>query len=463
MATVLAELPVGFRELPERRAVIAERYEIERAIGRGGFSQVYRARHLGTGQAVALKILAPAADADYRFSVKRFFLEARVTAGLNHPSTVRVFDFGQEDSGVVYLAMELLSGQTLREALRSREMADRTYSEAEASALIQPVLRSLAEAHAAGLVHRDLKPDNLFLHEVAGERIVKVLDFGIAKLGAGGAHTLSSETSVPGTPSYMAPEHALNRPVDARSDLYALGVILYELVSGTLPFKGRSDPETLYQHAFQPVPPLREAAKAPLSAGFVAVVERALAKRPEDRFVDAEAMRLALSEAEGSAATDVRPSPTPNTAPASATLEGQATRVLTPAGHASPARVWGWGLTLLGIAAAGAWWWSQAAAPPPPAIAPQKSPTPAEPGSRFEAAVAAPAMASPPASAPGTTDPKNTKAPPLDTSSAPARADAADGEARPTPGAPRPRGKGGRRPADPHKVLLEQRLEDLVE
>ena len=303
MATILAEHPGGYQEPPVKGTVLAERYEIERGIGRGGFSHVYRARHLGTGQHVAIKVLTPASDVQYRFAVKRFFLEARVTAGLTHPSTVRVFDFGQEDSGLVYLAMELLQGCTLRDALRSRLAEGRAYTELEAGTIASSVLRSLSEAHRAGLVHRDLKPDNLFIHQVAGDEIVKVLDFGIAKLGGGAAVTLSSDTSVPGTPCYMAPEHALNHEVDARSDLYALGVILWELLSGKLPFKGRSDPETLYQHAFQPLPKLSELALSPVSAGFLAVIERALAKRPEDRFADAEVMRAAIEELKFAAPT----------------------------------------------------------------------------------------------------------------------------------------------------------------
>jgi serine/threonine-protein kinase len=294
LATLLVDTSSFRATEPKVGDVLAERYEIEEAIGRGGHGRVFRARHLGTGQDVALKILLPQPGTEDAFIIKRFFLEARVTSGLEHPNTIKVFDFGQEDSGLVYLAMELLSGSTLREELRERRHADRPYSEREAVEIGIAVTRSLGEAHAAGLVHRDLKPDNIFLHRAGDdEPTIKVLDFGIVKLGDG-QHTLSSTTSVPGTPAYMSPEHALNQNVDGRSDLYSLGVILYQLVTLDLPFRGPSDPQTLYMHAYNPVPDLAEHAKAPVSDRFAAVVGTALAKRPEDRFSDARAMRDAL-------------------------------------------------------------------------------------------------------------------------------------------------------------------------
>src|SRR5688572_4561598 len=197
MATLLAEFSFSRATDPRTGDIIAERYQLEESIGHGGYGKVFRARHLGTGQDVAVKVLIPQGG-DEHFTIKRFFLEARVTSGLKHANTIKVFDFGQEDSGLVYLAMEMLSGSTLREELRERRKQGRPFTEREAIDIGIAVTRSLGEAHSAGLVHRDLKPDNVFLH-LAGddEPHIKVLDFGIVKLGDG-QHTLSSTTSVPG-------------------------------------------------------------------------------------------------------------------------------------------------------------------------------------------------------------------------------------------------------------------------
>jgi eukaryotic-like serine/threonine-protein kinase len=294
MATLLAEPNLARAPHPRPGDVIAERYQIEESIGQGGYGQVFRARHLGTGQDVAIKVLIPQGG-DESFTIKRFFLEARVTSGLKHANTIKVFDFGQEDSGIVFLAMELLAGCTLRDELRTRRKEGQPFTEKEAIEIAVAVTRSLGEAHAVGLVHRDLKPDNVFLHKTSAddEPTIKVLDFGIVKLGDG-QHTLSSTTSVPGTPAYMSPEHALNQNVDGRADLYSLGVILYQMVTLELPFRGDSDPQTLYMHAYHPVPDVTVNAKAPISEHLARAIEMSLAKRPSDRFADARTMRDAL-------------------------------------------------------------------------------------------------------------------------------------------------------------------------
>ncbi len=295
MATLVLNPSAKAPKPPEPGAVIGGRYEIEKLIGRGGYGQVYQARHQGTGQPIALKVLLPQLGAD-TFAIKRFFLEARVTSGLKHPNTVRVFDFGQEDSGLVFLAMELLTGRTLRAAFRERKEEEIPFSEREAAEIGIAMTRSLGEAHEAGLVHRDLKPDNVFLHQVPGDDpVVKVLDFGIVKLDDS-PHTLSSTTSVPGTPAYMSPEHALNQSLDGRADLYSIGVILYELVTMELPFVADSDPQKLYLHAFGQLPDLRRKAKAPLSDQMVWTISRLLAKSPGSRFDDTRALRHALTD-----------------------------------------------------------------------------------------------------------------------------------------------------------------------
>src|SRR5688572_4604881 len=168
MATLLAATNLSRAPQPKLGDVIAERYQLEETIGQGGYGHVFRARHLGTGQDVAIKVLIPQGGDD-AFSIKRFFLEARVTSGLKHANTIKVFDFGQEDSGIVFLAMELLAGCTLREELRTRRKEGRPFTEKEAIDVGVAISRSLGEAHAAGLVHRDLKPDNVFLHETRAD------------------------------------------------------------------------------------------------------------------------------------------------------------------------------------------------------------------------------------------------------------------------------------------------------
>ena len=291
MATLLVEAPTSDPAQLTVGTTVGGRYVIKRLIGSGGSAWVFEAAHTGTGQPVALKVLAGGAGFD-DVPVRRFFREARVTAGLQHPSTVRVFDFGQDDTGLVYLALELLAGHTLRHELQARLKVGQAFTEAEATAIAVTITRSLSEAHASGLVHRDLKPDNVFLHEVAGnEPMVKVLDFGIVKSQDS---SLTDTDSAVGTPRYMSPEQVIGSPVDARSDLYSLGIVLYQLVSGVVPFRGATPVATAIMHVGSVPEPIGKVALTPLSEAFAAIVHRALAKDPSDRFPDARAMREAL-------------------------------------------------------------------------------------------------------------------------------------------------------------------------
>jgi len=296
MATLLVDAPSSDPSLIQIGSMIAGRYEVERVVGRGGFGAVFSARHTGTGQNVALKVLA-SGDEDDDTAMRRFFQEARVTSGLKHPNTIRVFDFGQDDSGLVYIAMELLTGRTLKQELRARRKAGRLFEEREAVEIGVAITRSLGEAHAAGLVHRDLKPDNVFLHHVEGDDpVVKVLDFGIVKLRNSGITQVNAGGG-PGTPAYMSPEQALNKAeLDGRSDLYSVGVILFQLVTGKVPFRGEADVQTLYMHAHEPVPNLYERARVPVSESYVHIVYRALSKDPGARYTDSRDMRTALRE-----------------------------------------------------------------------------------------------------------------------------------------------------------------------
>ena len=291
MATLLVDAPPSDPNRVGTGSVLAGRYRVTRLIGSGGFATVFAAQHAGTGQPVAVKVLC-GPDLEDDIPLRRFFREARVTAGLNHPNTVRVFDFGQDDDGTVFLAMELLKGATLRHALRHRLRDGRVFEQREAIDIAVTITRSLGEAHAKGLVHRDLKPDNVFLHQVAGDDpMIKVLDFGIVKSMDG---TLTANSSTLGTPWYMSPEQVLSHDLDGRSDLYSLGVMLYQLVSGRVPFRGATSIATAMMHVHDPPEPLEKRARTPVSQSFCQLVHRAMAKTPDERFPDARAMREAL-------------------------------------------------------------------------------------------------------------------------------------------------------------------------
>ena len=273
-------------------AEVNGRYRIGKLIGQGGFGAVYRAVSLATGSEVAIKVLGVSLDNDEPELIQRFYAEAQITAALKHPNTIRVFDFGQTDSGALYIAMELLIGEALNEQLRDRRRKGDALDQAETVRIGIQTLRSLAEAHTHGLVHRDLKPHNIFLNQVPGDDpVVKVLDFGIAKrLGS----NLTGTGQAFGTPVYMSPEQAQNRGIDARSDLYSLGCVLYQCVTGSPPFEGDNPLAVLLSHVTDTPPSLRKHAVHPLSDDFIAVIEKALAKSPDARFASAQEMRAAL-------------------------------------------------------------------------------------------------------------------------------------------------------------------------
>ena len=277
--------------------LFASRYRILQRIGKGGFGAVYEAEHTGSGQHVALKVLAldPADGGKDVFF--RFFREARITASLCHVNTVRLYDFGQAESGAMFMAMELLRGPTLERFLADHAAANEVPTGPQMCRIAISVLRSLGEAHAARLVHRDLKPENIILAESGEEEpVVKVLDFGIARTGES---RLTGANRVLGTPAYMSPEQCRGgHELDGRSDLYSLGVIMFRAVAGRLPFTGDVF-WLLRAHQEEPLPDLRQLACTPVSEAYVAIVERAMAKRPEDRFADAAAMRKALQAAIG--------------------------------------------------------------------------------------------------------------------------------------------------------------------
>ena len=272
---------------------IGGRYRVTRLIGEGGFGAVYQAEHSGTGDVVAIKVLHPE-QADSGETTSRFQHEAAVTARLKQPHTVRVFDFGQMDSGALYLAMEFLDGRTLTKVTDTESPLG--YERIGRIAL--QVLKSLAEAHAQGLVHRDLKPDNIFLQNVHGEDdFAKVLDFGIAKSLARGSESRTAAGVIVGTPQFMSPEQARGTPVDARTDLYALGCILFQALTGKLAFASESAIDTLVQRLTQPPPDARGQCLTPTPDAVCEVVRKAMATEAIDRYASAQEMAKALTEA----------------------------------------------------------------------------------------------------------------------------------------------------------------------
>jgi serine/threonine-protein kinase len=275
---------------------VVDRYRIEALLGEGGFGAVYRASHIHMHRAVALKILH-ARHAQEPGVVERFMREARAAAAAGSEHIVEVYDCGLTESGEAFLALELLDGEDLDARLgRGACSVDETL------AIAGEVLEGLAAAHAAGVIHRDLKPANIFLARAPQVPRVKLLDFGISKMLELDAEELTRAGTTLGTPHYMALEQFMSaRDVDARADLYALGVVMYEMVSGALPFDAESFEGMAVKLATEPPRPLGQVAPH-CPASFVQVVERALARDRDARFASASAMALALRSVRGGAA-----------------------------------------------------------------------------------------------------------------------------------------------------------------
>ena len=270
--------------------VLGGRYRLTSRLGQGGMGTVYRGVHTLMDKPVAVKILRGelATDAE---AVSRFHREARSASRLDHDHCIRVSDFGQSDDGLLYLAMELLEGRSLGQRLREERIPF-----GEAASIAYDIALALEHAHEAGVIHRDLKPDNVFLaRRSRGREIVKVLDFGLAKLASdsGKSHSITRDGTVFGTPEYMAPEQAQGEPLDARTDLYALGVLLYRMTTGVLPFRGETFVQTLTKHIREvPRPPHELAPDIP--PALEAIILRCLQKRARDRYDSAGAVAEAL-------------------------------------------------------------------------------------------------------------------------------------------------------------------------
>ncbi len=274
-------------------------YRLVAPLGHGGMGEVWRAEHRMLARDAAIKLVRGRQGGIPRELVSRFEREAKATAGLRSPHTVQLYDFGRSDDGAFYYVMELLDGYTLDKLV---ERYGPLVPERVVHVLLQ-ACRSLAEAHAAGLVHRDIKPGNIFLCRYGGESdFVKVVDFGLVKdVSSAGAVNLTQTGLIAGTPAFMPPEMALGRDVDGRSDLYALGCVGYYLLTGLPVFDRKTALETLHDHtSTTPIPPSKRVA-TPVPADLEAVLLACLAKDPADRPDTARVLeaRLASTAAAG--------------------------------------------------------------------------------------------------------------------------------------------------------------------
>jgi serine/threonine-protein kinase len=254
--------------------VIDGRYEIQARIGEGGMGVVYKARQTTIDRVIALKMLNAQVAGDPTW-VQRFANEARACSRLQHPNTIRMFDFGQTPDGRLFMTMEFLDGVSLRDALAKGPLAPHRVVK-----ILNQCCASLAEAHSIGIIHRDIKPDNVFLLNMAGQPdFVKLLDFSVAKLIE--SDRMKTQAGVVfGTPQYMSPEQGRGLPLDARSDLYALGILAFEMLTGSVPFHDDNPMTVIQMHLHAAVPPLPQSIPYPVQQ----IVRRALEKEPSRRY-----------------------------------------------------------------------------------------------------------------------------------------------------------------------------------
>ena len=279
--------------------VLNNRFKVESKIGEGGFGAVYRGTQLATGRKVALKLLHPEMTKDENL-VARFRREGMVLCNLRDAHTITTYDFDQTPDGTLYIAMELLEGKSLHQIFHEQAPLEwkRVFK------ILTEMCSSLAEAHSQGIVHRDLKPENIYLETRPGNpEFVKILDFGIAKVMRGDSidpqsPQLTATGQTLGTLEYMSPEQLMGKPLDGRSDVYALGVVAYEMITGRLPFPDAKGPAGLITAQLKQTPPPPSTAypKAQLPPNADRVILKCLEKDKNNRYADVSALSFALSE-----------------------------------------------------------------------------------------------------------------------------------------------------------------------
>jgi serine/threonine-protein kinase len=388
---------------------LAGKFRVGPLIGEGAMGRVHRGEHLSLGKPVALKVLHRHLGGDPRIA-RRFHREAKAASRLSHPNSLQIIDFGEAEDGTLYIAMELLEGDDLQ-ALIDREAP---LSPARIGELMTQTLRAVDEAHHAGIIHRDLKPENVVvLRDRGGRERVKVCDFGIAKIteSEGRSTAITKDGYVCGTPEYMAPEQAKGDRIDARVDVYAAGVMLYQMLCGEVPFRAQTALGLITKHIMDPPRPPRRVKPAwgiPRSLQRVAL--RALRKAPSDRYPSAGAMARAIEEAvaalgpqarerlgHGSFARAAEEDPDEDEALDPADASAATTEERIPP-RAPPAAGRGWLLALAAAVAVlgfGVWLWVKDA---PPTARPAAPPLAAAP---------APTSGAPEPTAREATDPRN--------------------------------------------------------
>src|SRR3954463_10924913 len=288
-----------------------DRYRIVEQIGSGGMGRVYKAMQAPLDRLVALKVLGAGHDRDPNF-YKRFFLEASVTAKLTRPNTITLYDYGRTDDGVFFIAMEFLDGRTLSQAMQQ----EGPLAQERVIHIAQQICRSLREAHALGIVHRDLKPANvMLLRQHDDHDFVKVLDFGLVKFFA----TDNPETDITnagtfmGSPHYIAPEQARNQGPDQRCDIYSLGVLLYHMLTGRVPFTAAAPVDIILKHLHEaPVPPRELRPELDIAPPLQEIVLRCMAKAREERFQSMDELLAPLKAGRAQRGGVAAPASTPN-------------------------------------------------------------------------------------------------------------------------------------------------------
>lgn len=287
--------------------VIGGRFRLRELLARGGMAWIYLAEQEPLGRTVVVKILTPRGhEGSARSELFRsaFFREAEAAGGLKHPNTVPLFDFGLTEDGALYIAMEHIEGRTLRELLDAEAPLDPM----RAVYLAYQVARAAGAAHAHGIVHCDLKPANVMVFDGDEGEEVRVLDFGVARLLTAPDASGPRESSLVGTPRYMAPEQLTDMTVDPRTDHYGVGALLYEMLCGRPPFRGKTAMATMLAALRQPLPPLDSPYGIP--PALEAVVRRCLEKDPDQRFATTDELKAALRDVSlGSITPTVLPAP----------------------------------------------------------------------------------------------------------------------------------------------------------